>query len=64
MQKEKIDWIALCKAYDELKKGFLFMKYNEDEAGKAAANIMAAMMMAGQISDSRAVIKEITFHER
>lgn len=61
---EKIDWIALCKAYDELKKGFLSMKYNEDEAGKAAANILAAMMMAGQISDSRAVIKEITFHER
>lgn len=64
MEKEKIDWIALCKAYDELKKGFLSMKYSEEEAGKAAANIMAAMMMVGEISGSKAVIKEITLKER
>lgn len=64
MEKEKVDWIALCKVYDELKKGFLSMKYSEEEAGKAAANIMAAMMAAGQISGSRAVIKEIVFSEK
>ena len=64
MEKEKIDWMAVCRAYDELKKGFLSMKYNEDEAGKAEANVMAAMMMAGEISGSHAVIKEITFQER
>lgn len=62
--EKEIDWVTVCKAYDELKKGFLSMRYSEDEAWKAAANVMAAMMMAGEISGSRTVIKEIIFSER
>lgn len=63
MKAGEIEWEVVCKAYDELKKGFLSMKYSEDEAGKAAANVMAAMMMAREINGKRVVIKEIVFSE-
>lgn len=57
---KKIDGvIGVCVVYDELKKKFLSMKYNEEEAGKATVNIMAAMMIAERINNSKEVIKEI-----
>lgn len=61
-KEERIDWIEICRAYDKLKKGFLSMKYSEEETEKAVVNVMAAMMMVGEISKSRAVIKEIVFN--
>lgn len=59
---EKVDEIVgVCIVYDKLKKNFLSMKYSEEEAGKAAVDVMAAMMIAGQINNSKAVLKEIIF---